>query len=63
MAATTSDAGTTRRDFLYVASVAVGGVGVAVAAWPFIDQMNPSTAALALEGFIWSMKEIGRAHV
>jgi ubiquinol-cytochrome c reductase iron-sulfur subunit len=46
--ATTSDADTTRRDFLYVASGAVGGVGVAAAAWPFIDQMNPSTATLAL---------------
>jgi len=48
VAATISDAGTTRRDFLYVATGAVGGVGVAIAAWPFIDQMNPSTAALAL---------------
>ncbi len=47
MAATKSDAGT-RRDFLYVASGAVGAVGVAAAAWPFIDQMNPSAAALAL---------------
>jgi ubiquinol-cytochrome c reductase iron-sulfur subunit len=45
--ATTHDAGT-RRDFLYVASGAVGAVGVAAAAWPFIDQMNPSAAALAL---------------
>jgi ubiquinol-cytochrome c reductase iron-sulfur subunit len=26
----------------------MGAVGVAAAAWPFIDQMNPSTAALAL---------------
>src|SRR4029079_3077597 len=42
-----SDAGT-RRDFLYVASGAVGAVGVTAAAWPFIDQMNPSTATLAL---------------
>ena len=47
MAATTSDAGT-RRDFLYVATGAVGAVGVAAAAWPFIDQMNPSSAALAM---------------
>ena len=47
MTATTHDAGT-RRDFLYVASGAVGAVGVAAAAWPFIDQMNPSAAALAL---------------
>jgi len=45
--ATTHDAGT-RRDFLYVASGAVGAVGVVAAAWPFIDQMNPSAAALAL---------------
>ncbi|HKX64187.1 MAG TPA: ubiquinol-cytochrome c reductase iron-sulfur subunit, partial [Rhizomicrobium sp.] len=48
MAATTSDAGTTRRDFLYVAAGAMGAVGATVAAWPFIDQMNPSTAALAM---------------
>ena len=48
MAATTSDAGTTRRDFLYVAAGAVGAVGAAVAVWPFIDQMNPSAAALAM---------------
>ena len=46
MTATTSDA--TRRDFLYVASGAMGAVGVAAAAWPFIDQMNPSAAALAM---------------
>jgi ubiquinol-cytochrome c reductase iron-sulfur subunit len=45
--ATTHDAGT-RRDFLYVASAGVGAVGVAMAAWPFIDEMNPSAAALAL---------------
>jgi ubiquinol-cytochrome c reductase iron-sulfur subunit len=38
----------TRRDFLYVATGAVGAVGVAVTAWPFVDQMNPSAAVLAL---------------
>ena len=47
MTATTMD-GTTRRDFLYVASGAMAAVGAAAAAWPFIDQMNPSAAALAL---------------
>ena len=47
MAATTSDAGT-RRDFLYVAAGSVGAVGAVAAAWPFIDQMNPSAAALAM---------------
>jgi ubiquinol-cytochrome c reductase iron-sulfur subunit len=47
VAATTIDA-STRRDFLYVASGAMGAVGVAAVAWPLIDQMNPSAAALAL---------------
>lgn len=37
----------TRRDFLYVATAAAGAVGAVFAAWPFIDQMNPSTAVLA----------------
>ncbi|MDE2182393.1 MAG: ubiquinol-cytochrome c reductase iron-sulfur subunit [Alphaproteobacteria bacterium] len=39
---------TTRRDFLYVATGAVGAVGVAFTAWPFIDQMNPTSAVLAM---------------
>ncbi len=38
----------TRRDFLYVASGAMAAVGVVAAAWPFVDQMNPSAAVLAL---------------
>jgi ubiquinol-cytochrome c reductase iron-sulfur subunit len=38
----------TRRDFIYVATAAVTGIGAALAAWPFIDQMNPSAAAQAL---------------
>jgi ubiquinol-cytochrome c reductase iron-sulfur subunit len=38
----------TRRDFLYIATGAVGAVGVAFAAWPFIDQMNPSASVLAM---------------
>jgi ubiquinol-cytochrome c reductase iron-sulfur subunit len=38
----------TRRDFIYVATGAVAAVGAALAAWPFIDQMNPSSAVLAL---------------
>ena len=47
MTGTTADA-STRRDFLYIASGAVGAVGAAAALWPFIDQMNPSEAVLAL---------------
>ncbi len=38
----------TRRDFLYIATGAVGAVGAAYAAWPFIHQMNPSKDTLAL---------------
>ena len=37
-----------RRDFLYIATGAVGAVGVALAAWPFISQMNPDASVLAL---------------
>ena len=38
----------TRRDFLYVATAAVGAVGVVTCAFPFIEQMNPSADVLAL---------------
>ena len=37
-----------RRDFLYIATGAVAAVGAAAAVWPFIDQMNPDAATLAL---------------
>ncbi|MEM6381754.1 MAG: ubiquinol-cytochrome c reductase iron-sulfur subunit [Pseudomonadota bacterium] len=38
----------TRRDFLYIATIAMGGIGVGSLAWPFIAQMNPDASALAL---------------
>ncbi|MEL0114505.1 MAG: ubiquinol-cytochrome c reductase iron-sulfur subunit N-terminal domain-containing protein, partial [Rickettsiales bacterium] len=34
--------GETRRDFLQLATGALGAVGVAAVAWPFIQQMNPA---------------------
>jgi ubiquinol-cytochrome c reductase iron-sulfur subunit len=37
-----------RRDFLMIATGAVAGVGAALTAWPFINQMNPSASVLAL---------------
>ena len=40
--------GESRRDFLYLATGAVGAVGLASAVWPFIHQMNPSADVLAL---------------
>ncbi|MCX7348150.1 MAG: twin-arginine translocation signal domain-containing protein, partial [Alphaproteobacteria bacterium] len=45
---TAEHAETNRRDFLYIATGAVGAVGVALAAWPFINQMNPDASVLAL---------------
>lgn len=38
----------TRRDFLFIATAAMGAVGVGGLAWPFIAQMNPDASALAL---------------
>jgi ubiquinol-cytochrome c reductase iron-sulfur subunit len=38
----------TRRDFLYIATGAMGAVGVAAAAWPLIHQMNPDASVQAL---------------
>lgn len=37
-----------RRDFLVLATGAMGAVGAAGLAWPFISQMNPDASALAL---------------
>ena len=45
---TTETNDTERRDFLYIATGAVGAVGAALTAWPFIDQMNPDASVLAL---------------
>ena len=37
-----------RRDFLFLATGAVGAVGVGALAWPLIDQMSPDASTLAL---------------
>jgi len=42
------DEGGTRRDFLYLATGALGAVGVASAVWPFVASLNPSQDVLAL---------------
>ncbi|MHB8885390.1 MAG: ubiquinol-cytochrome c reductase iron-sulfur subunit [Methylovirgula sp.] len=36
-----------RRDFLFIATGAVGAVGVGSVIWPLIDQMNPDASTLA----------------
>ncbi len=38
----------TRRDFLYIATGAMGAVGAAAAVWPLIHQMNPDASVQAL---------------
>ena len=37
-----------RRDFIVVATYAMGAVGAGAVAWPLIDQMNPAADTLAL---------------
>ncbi len=40
--------GSERRDFLYIATGAAAAVGTGLAAWPFIDSMNPSADVLSV---------------
>ena len=40
--------GKSRRDFIVVASYAMGAVGAGAFVWPLIDQMNPAADTLAL---------------
>jgi ubiquinol-cytochrome c reductase iron-sulfur subunit len=42
--------GLARRDFLFVASGAVAATGTLAAAWPFVNQMEPTAAAVAAGG-------------
>ncbi len=48
MAHTQTSAEPTRRDFLLLATGAMGAVGVGAVAWPLIDQMNPDASTRAL---------------
>jgi ubiquinol-cytochrome c reductase iron-sulfur subunit len=43
-----ADKKASRRDFIVVASYAMGAVGAGAFAWPLIDQMNPAADTLAL---------------
>lgn len=47
MTASTMPDEPTRRDFLYIATTAVGAVGAGFAVWPLIAQMNPDATTLA----------------
>jgi ubiquinol-cytochrome c reductase iron-sulfur subunit len=52
----------TRRDFLHIAATGMGAVGAAVAAWPFIDQMNPAADTLALASVEVDISAIGEGE-
>lgn len=54
--------GASRRDFLHVAATVAPVVGVAVAAWPFIDQMNPAADTLALASVEVDLSAIGEGE-
>ena len=43
-----ADEGETRRDFLYLATTAMGVVGTGVAVWPLLGSLNPAADTLAL---------------
>jgi ubiquinol-cytochrome c reductase iron-sulfur subunit len=47
-AAGKAEPGQSRRDFIYIATSAVGAVGVGAVIWPFIAQMSPAADTLAL---------------
>ena len=50
--------GGSRRDFLYIATGAVGAIAVAGVAWPLINQMNPDASVLALASIEFDLTPI-----
>ena len=48
MAHTETQGTTTRRDFLYIATGAMGVVGAGGLIWPFVSQLQPDASVLAL---------------
>jgi ubiquinol-cytochrome c reductase iron-sulfur subunit len=52
-----------RRDFLYIATGAVGAVGVGAVAWPLIDQMNPDASTLALASIEVDVSAIAEGQI
>lgn len=48
----------TRRDFIYIATGAVAGVGAIATAWPFISQMLPASDTLALASSEYDLSQV-----
>lgn len=61
--ASTGTAGTTRRDFLYIATGAMGAVGAAAAVWPFISQLQPDASVLALSSTEVDLSQIAEGQI
>jgi len=51
-----------RRDFLTVATAAVGAVGVGAAVWPVVSQMNPDSSVKALASIEVDLSKIKEGH-
>jgi ubiquinol-cytochrome c reductase iron-sulfur subunit len=47
-----------RRDFINIAAAVAAVGGVAAVAWPFIDQMNPSSDTLALASIEFDLSKV-----
>lgn len=47
-----------RRDFIYIATIAAGVAGAGAVAWPFIDQMNPAADTLALSSVEYDLGKV-----
>jgi len=56
--ATQTEQQPTRRDFIFVATGAVGAVGAAAVVWPLINQLNPDASTLALASIDFSLDGI-----
>ena len=52
-----------RRDFLFLATGAVGVIGVAGAIWPLVDQMNPDASTLALSSIEVDIAPIAEGQI
>jgi ubiquinol-cytochrome c reductase iron-sulfur subunit len=48
----------TRRDFIHIAAGAAAAGGVAMVAWPLINQMNPSADTLALASIEFDLTKV-----
>jgi ubiquinol-cytochrome c reductase iron-sulfur subunit len=53
----------TRRDFLFVATGAMGAVAAGFAVWPLIDQMNPDATTLAAASIDVDLANIAEGQI